>query len=215
MTNNIYCNSITCNSILLPTQSKFCCLSCSTKERNRLNRQSKMELYSQQPSKCKNCDASLSYDKKENDFCSKSCSVSYNNRKKDYKKSTVISICSYCKKTFNYYPSSSTGKFCSPTCNGLYKKSKSKIKFENGLLFERSTIKQFVIERDTYKCSSCNISEWMNNPISLHLDHIDGDSSNNFPNNFRLLCPNCHSQTPTYGSKNKGNGRKSKGLPIR
>lgn len=53
-------------------------------------------------------------------------------------------------------------------------------------------------------CSECGLSgEWNGKPISLHLDHIDGNSSNNSLDNLRLLCPNCHSQTETYCGKNK------------
>jgi predicted HNH restriction endonuclease len=39
------------------------------------------------------------------------------------------------------------------------------------------------------------------------LEHIDGNAYNNSESNLSLLCPNCHSQTPTYKAKNKGNGR--------
>lgn len=53
-----------------------------------------------------------------------------------------------------------------------------------------------------YKCSICGISDWMNKPISLHLDHIDGDRTNNTLENLRWLCPNCHSQTDTYAGRN-------------
>ena len=42
---------------------------------------------------------------------------------------------------------------------------------------------------------------------SLELEHIDGNAYNNSESNLSLLCPNCHSQTPTYKAKNKGNGR--------
>lgn len=54
-----------------------------------------------------------------------------------------------------------------------------------------------------YHCKLCGLFEWQGKSISLHLDHIDGDHRNNTLSNLRLLCPNCHSQTPTYGSKNK------------
>ena len=58
------------------------------------------------------------------------------------------------------------------------------------------------------QCSKCGICEWLDDPLSLHLDHVDGDRLNNTIDNLRLLCPNCHSQTPTYaGKKNKGNMR--------
>lgn len=48
-------------------------------------------------------------------------------------------------------------------------------------------------------CGECNITTvWNNKPITLELDHIDGDSNNNELSNLRWLCPNCHSQTPTF-----------------
>jgi 5-methylcytosine-specific restriction endonuclease McrA len=45
------------------------------------------------------------------------------------------------------------------------------------------------------------------NKVPIQLDHIDGNSENNSLQNLRLLCPNCHSLTPTFGILNKGNGR--------
>ena len=57
---------------------------------------------------------------------------------------------------------------------------------------------------DYSKCLWCGLGwEWNGKPISLHLDHIDGDSSNNELTNLRVLCPNCHTQTPTYAAKNR------------
>ena len=53
------------------------------------------------------------------------------------------------------------------------------------------------------KCSSCGLTEWLGNPLSLHLDHIDGNNHNHVKSNLRLLCPNCHSQTDTWCGKNK------------
>ena len=52
-----------------------------------------------------------------------------------------------------------------------------------------------------YRCEGCQITTYNGLHISLELDHIDGDSRNHLLNNLRLLCPNCHSQTPTYRSK--------------
>lgn len=52
------------------------------------------------------------------------------------------------------------------------------------------------------KCNTCSITDWNGKPLSLHLDHIDGNPRNNLISNLRLLCPNCHSQTDTYCGKN-------------
>jgi 5-methylcytosine-specific restriction endonuclease McrA len=46
------------------------------------------------------------------------------------------------------------------------------------------------------------MTEWLGQPIPLEIDHIDGDSTNNSLDNFRILCPNCHAQTPTYRGLN-------------
>ena len=49
------------------------------------------------------------------------------------------------------------------------------------------------------KCEICQIVEWCGKTLNFHLDHIDGDNTNNELTNLRILCPNCHSQTDTYG----------------
>lgn len=53
-----------------------------------------------------------------------------------------------------------------------------------------------------HKCCKCNLSEWNGKKISLELEHIDGNNKNNNLSNLTILCPNCHSQTSTYKSKN-------------
>lgn len=66
--------------------------------------------------------------------------------------------------------------------------------------------KNRIISERGYACESCGISSWLDKPIVLELDHIDGDHKNNDKSNLRLLCPNCHSQTPTWRGRNKNNG---------
>lgn len=54
-----------------------------------------------------------------------------------------------------------------------------------------------------YECEECGQPpEWNNKPLCLHVDHKDGDWKNNRPSNVRFLCPHCHSQTETFGTKN-------------
>lgn len=55
-----------------------------------------------------------------------------------------------------------------------------------------------------YQCEICKNVEWQGKSIPLQLDHINGDSDDNDLTNLRLLCPNCHAQTPTYCGKNMG-----------
>lgn len=55
-----------------------------------------------------------------------------------------------------------------------------------------------------HTCNLCGLAaEWQGRPLVLQLDHRDGDWSNHTAENLRFLCPNCHTQTPTYGKKSK------------
>ena len=68
------------------------------------------------------------------------------------------------------------------------------------------TIKKRLLDEGILKneCVECQNPGLHNGkPLVLHLDHVDGDNSNNELSNLRLLCPNCHSQTLTFGGRNK------------
>ena len=60
-------------------------------------------------------------------------------------------------------------------------------------------IKRYLMEKNNCKCEKCGWGE--TNPytgnIPLEVDHIDGNYQNNSEDNLQLLCPNCHSLTPT------------------
>lgn len=52
-------------------------------------------------------------------------------------------------------------------------------------------------------CVECGLREiWNGLPITLQVDHMNGDHSDNRLDNLRILCPNCHSQTPTFAGRN-------------
>lgn len=63
-----------------------------------------------------------------------------------------------------------------------------------------------------YVCSNdkCNITDWHGEHLTLELDHINGKRGDNRLENLRWLCPNCHSQTPTFRGYNKSNTGKVK-----
>ena len=54
-----------------------------------------------------------------------------------------------------------------------------------------------------HACEECGISDWRGEALSLDLHHRNGDPADNRLENLSLLCPNCHSQTDTFGVRNR------------
>lgn len=70
---------------------------------------------------------------------------------------------------------------------------------------QRTVLRRYIIKNNLipYKCAICGCIEWQGKTLSLELDHINGINNDNRLENLRFLCPNCHSQTSTYGSRNQ------------
>lgn len=108
------------------------------------------------------------------------------------------SICKQCDKEFKFLKSQKRGLFCSRNCSFDYKSIEVMTTTKAGKTAALTYLKRF----HTYECSECGISDWNHKPLSLQIDHINGDRNDNSISNLRWLCPNCHTQTPTWGSRN-------------
>lgn len=189
---------LNCGTIITKarTSTKFCCSSCSasyngrnrtvTEEQKRKTSKALTERFEKSyllnPKHCKVCLSPLSVKKRMCVFCSEEC------RKVLYPHST--------KHTRQQKLRGWSGGNFLLNPNDVFSKNS---KHSSGV------VKKYFIEFSPlpYKCSICGVKDWNNKIISLQLDHIDGDGTNNSMDNLRLLCPNCHSQTDTYCRGNR------------
>lgn len=88
--------------------------------------------------------------------------------------------------------------------SGSRRRGKKQYSFEE-IFCERSSVpraglRAMAIRHGLFRgvCSLCGIGEWLGKPLTIELDHINGISDDNRVHNLRWLCPNCHSQTPTF-----------------
>jgi 5-methylcytosine-specific restriction endonuclease McrA len=72
-------------------------------------------------------------------------------------------------------------------------------------------VRLYLYDEQAGCCALCGgPNHWMGAELVMVLDHIDGNASNNWRSNLRLVCPNCDSQLPTFKARNRGNGRFSR-----
>jgi len=170
----------------------------------------RVEKYNKNPSLCKECNLPVPYEKKGcNKFCCRSCSATNSNKTRGLRISTRHSSKNeqyFCRNCENQIQITKHKKiYCTPKCQQDFQRKKS---INEGSASARS-IKTFLIKKYGPFCMDCGWSK--QNPstktIPIELEHIDGNSENNLLTNLKLLCPNCHSLTPTYKGANMGKGR--------
>lgn len=104
-----------------------------------------------------------------------------------------------------------SGKTLKPWNTGKILKNLDDV-FVKGSNYRSSHLKNWILSECLidYVCSECgNTGEHNNKQLTLELDHINGDNTDNRLNNLRFLCPNCHSQTPTFRGRGKTQNRRT------
>jgi len=181
---------------------------------NKVNAEFSEKLYYINPRLCSWCNLPLAYLKRNNSgFCSRACSAQASNTKRaETRRSWNYSVnCLSCgSKISDTY---TNRKYCDQKCQKDFGfEQRFRDWYESGKSFGNRVIRDFLSTISGYSCAHCGISEWNGSAITLEVEHIDGNSEDSSPENVCLLCPNCHSQTPTYKGRNVGNGRHKRRL---
>jgi hypothetical protein len=132
---------------------------------------------------------------------------------KHYGKANKLKNCICCQKELK----KTQAKYCSVKCQKDYKYNEYIKQWKLGLVSGNASgekiniyVRRYMFEKHNSSCQKCGWHEQnpYNKIIHLQVEHKDGHWENSCEENLELLCPNCHSLTPTYGTLNLGNGRK-------
>lgn len=168
----------------ITSNSTYCSLSCSNRARTIVSFQRNKRL----KQNCSHCGYSFTKQGQRHTYCSRSCAATVNGtlfpKRIKAVKPVVVSVVQQWLEGKHPGTSGSDHTLVLP-------------------------VKRFVKESANFACSECGWGKVhpVTGKVPVHIDHIDGDYTNNSPSNLRVLCPNCHSLTPTYGSLNRGKGR--------
>jgi len=122
---------------------------------------------------------------------------------KNFIKENKIDISHFTGKIWNKGRKSVSKRDTEDYLNNKYKINSNDLKYR----LIKENIKQ-------YKCENCGLDKWLDRPIPIELDHIDGDHNNNSLENLKILCSNCHAQTDTYRGRNIKIREKRQGMML-
>jgi len=205
-------------------RGRFCCVDCKNKNK----RKTKVHIICAACGKIKEVSNHIA--KRKTKYGHRFCSLKCKNKSQcigglieppHYKKKSPLrpsvnpdGKCLFCKKDLNR----TQRKFCSHRCQWDFEYKEYISKWKNGLVSGNHNseenlalpVRRYMLEKANYKCEKCSWNEknFVTGKSPLNINHIDGYSSNSVESNLEVLCPNCHSLTPNYGSLNKGKGRK-------
>lgn len=138
-----------------------------------------------------------------------------NSSEVEYKNNIKIDRrCKYCGNPIDY----THKEFCSYKCLKLSRRDDYIKKWLEGKetgFYDingkdiNNYLREYLLEKVNYRCQKCGWGETnqFTGRVPLQIHHIDGDCTNNLMDNLIVLCPNCHSLTENYGSRNKDSKR--------
>lgn len=124
--------------------------------------------------------------------CSLSCTAKYGHIKSKRKK---VSQIKYSQKEMKDFVLKSIEDFYRNRKARILSLSFSELKFK--------TLRERIFYEQDGKCNHCNRVEWQGKPITLELEHRDGNHHNDVRKNVEMICPNCHNLTPTHSGRGK------------
>jgi hypothetical protein len=181
-------------------KARFCSLPCSYKGINAERSEKKRKAYEADPVLCEVCQSPLTWDQRKtgNRFCSHGCARTKTNKANSRYRAPRY-ICAGCLVSFQS-KSFKKATYCSIKCQSRHRFLTITVpNVEQGLVASSPALKAYLIHKNGEVCQICKqLPIHARRFLRLQIDHIDGNSDNNLPENLRLLCPNCHTQTHTY-----------------
>lgn len=155
---------------------------------------------------CQECSRDIAQNR--NKFCGNSCAATFRNR-------GVRRHGKEPRSCLNCESVTRNEKYCSLRCQHAYQGREALEDWKSGRLSGTTAsgepaevVRRYIRSKKGEKCWRCGWCE--RNPhtgiVPVQIHHIDGDWKNNREENLELLCPNCHSLTGNYGSRNIGKG---------